>query len=309
MPSSYYPYFRGKQFDLLALKEVLQAGLLSPAIQPIIEPVKNSKTFFATIAEFQKKHHPYRLIDNPQAGAFLTEKGYATLQDLAQGNSQAHIIDQPVTLADLANYSASTLWIVKSFAALKETPVQALTGSFLVPQEFRLLQQIRESSFDHPLILSEDPFTRLGRNSYYREIPDELFSRRFKDFKKRGFIGFSDFSLDSRIYYEQGYPDRDLALHLVYLAAPQELRVHHFVSPADTEDLGFNQKEKFLQLILQVQSWFSENNDQQTDTLGLKLLYQAAEQGHFPGMGVLRKAVIMHHLECMSRLLETKTEA
>jgi hypothetical protein len=40
----YYPYLRGKQFDLLALKESLQRHVLSPKIVPIIEPVRDSAT-------------------------------------------------------------------------------------------------------------------------------------------------------------------------------------------------------------------------------------------------------------------------
>ncbi|XFE28377.1 sce7725 family protein [Listeria innocua] len=40
----YYPYLRGKQFDLLALKEALSRGLLSNKIHPVIEPVRDSAT-------------------------------------------------------------------------------------------------------------------------------------------------------------------------------------------------------------------------------------------------------------------------
>lgn len=55
----YFPYIRGKQFDLLALKALLEQDCLSDAIQPIIEPVKQSKTFWTTIDLFQRKQHPF----------------------------------------------------------------------------------------------------------------------------------------------------------------------------------------------------------------------------------------------------------
>ncbi|WP_426093416.1 sce7725 family protein, partial [Escherichia coli] len=51
----YYPYLRGKQFDLLALKEALSRGLLSNKIQPVIEPVRDSATLKNVIELFQKK--------------------------------------------------------------------------------------------------------------------------------------------------------------------------------------------------------------------------------------------------------------
>ncbi|BDP46517.1 hypothetical protein EfmJHP9_13870 [Enterococcus faecium] len=48
----YYPYLRGKQFDLLALKEALSRGLLSNKIQPVIEPVRDSATLKNVILDF-----------------------------------------------------------------------------------------------------------------------------------------------------------------------------------------------------------------------------------------------------------------
>lgn len=51
----YYPYLRGKQFDLLALKESLNRGLLSTKIQPIIEPVRDSATLKMLSSCFKKR--------------------------------------------------------------------------------------------------------------------------------------------------------------------------------------------------------------------------------------------------------------
>ncbi|RGW12894.1 sce7725 family protein [Enterococcus asini] len=87
----YYPYLRGKQFDLLALKELVKAERLKKTIVPVIEPVKQSKTLLQTLEVFRQKGQPFYLIDNPQAGDFLTETGLETLQELAQGH-RAHII-------------------------------------------------------------------------------------------------------------------------------------------------------------------------------------------------------------------------
>ena len=35
----YYPYLRGKQNELFAIKELLEKGLIGDCIQPIIEPI------------------------------------------------------------------------------------------------------------------------------------------------------------------------------------------------------------------------------------------------------------------------------
>lgn len=42
----YYPYFRGRQNELLCLRELLDANRLSDHITPVLEPVKFSSTFF-----------------------------------------------------------------------------------------------------------------------------------------------------------------------------------------------------------------------------------------------------------------------
>lgn len=55
----YYPYFRGKQFDLLALKSLLEMEQLSLEVQPVIEPIRQSKTFWDTVELFQKKAHSF----------------------------------------------------------------------------------------------------------------------------------------------------------------------------------------------------------------------------------------------------------
>ena len=36
----YFPYLRGRQFELVALRELLELDLISEKIVPVIEPVK-----------------------------------------------------------------------------------------------------------------------------------------------------------------------------------------------------------------------------------------------------------------------------
>ena len=36
----YFPYFRGRQYELLALKELASQKLISKSVIPVIEPIK-----------------------------------------------------------------------------------------------------------------------------------------------------------------------------------------------------------------------------------------------------------------------------
>ena len=68
----YLPYIRGKQFELIGLRE-LTNNILSKnknKISPIIEPVKNSSTLKSTIDGFIKKSVNFTIIVNPQVGTF-----------------------------------------------------------------------------------------------------------------------------------------------------------------------------------------------------------------------------------------------
>lgn len=52
----YFPILRGRQFELLALRECVNQGLLSNKIIPIVEPVKvSSTTIFLTRQENLQK--------------------------------------------------------------------------------------------------------------------------------------------------------------------------------------------------------------------------------------------------------------
>lgn len=279
----YYPYFRGKQFDLLALKSLLEMEQLSLEVQPVIEPIRQSKTFWDTVELFQKKAHPFFVIVNPQAGDFLTEEGSRLLQTLP--NAKAYIIDQPIETIDCQ----PDLWVVHGSAPALASDWSKNQTPILVGQEFRLLKKIQG-----PKILMHDFFTRLPRNSFYQEVPEEVLPTVYQHYEQQGFYGYSDFSIDSKIYYAHSYPSKTIVLHWLFIDQQQKLRITHFVSDESLE----TQKEKFLQLMSQV---LQHEEIYPTQTSGLKLLLEAYKKDKFPGMGVLRKAAVMNHLELISR--------
>lgn len=286
----YYPYFRGKQFDLLAIKRLLEEERLSQKVCPIIEPVKDSRTFQSFLKMNQKQKHPIYVIENPQSGQFLTESGLHKYKNYL--DYSAHIVDQSLDVIE----ATPDLWVVRQAPPVLASDWRFVTQKVLVPFEFRILEKIPGAK-----ILSEDPFTRLPKTSFYKEVPDEFFSDSQNTFGKRGFSGFSDFSIDSRNYYEKGYPTPILSLHLVYFEN-NTLRIHHFLSPEEAS----SQSEKFFVLMQEVANWADKLCGKQR-TLGLSLLLEAFDNHHFPGMGIMRKASVMHHLELMSRFLDQKT--
>ena len=75
----YYPYLRGKQFELIALRELVDEGLISKKVIPIIEPVTLSATLISTMKTFIEKDRQIAIIKNPAVGSFLEE--YESIDD------------------------------------------------------------------------------------------------------------------------------------------------------------------------------------------------------------------------------------
>lgn len=283
----YYPYFRGKQFDLLALIALVEKNCLSSNVIPIIEPVKNSKTLQKFIDVYKKNTQPFYLIQNPQAGDFLTKEGIFHLNSLSL--EKAVIVEQPIeTLIEKPE-----LFVIGNSTPALQSDWQTNTTKVLLPKEFRLLQKVKGEK-----ILSQDVFTRLPKTSFYQECSDEFFSDAHLTFQASGFVGFSDFSIDSRVYYEHSYPSKILSLHLVYFEKDR-LRIHHFLSDEDSP----TQKDKFFELMDEVTTWQNKLCGEKM-TLGISLLLEAVSKDKFPGMGVMRKAAVMHHMELMSRYID-----
>ena len=65
----YFPYLRGRQFELIAIRELVEKSLLSDAIIPIIEPVKLSSALTKTMSIFGKSNRELGLVRNPLVGS------------------------------------------------------------------------------------------------------------------------------------------------------------------------------------------------------------------------------------------------
>ena len=85
----YFPILRGRQFELLALRECVNKSLLSNKIIPIVEPVKASSTYTKTVDSFIKAGKPIAVIRNPQVGSWIKDlKKESNAKILEQASEQ-----------------------------------------------------------------------------------------------------------------------------------------------------------------------------------------------------------------------------
>ena len=61
----YFPYLRGRQFELIALRELLEKDRISEKIIPIVEPINPTSTLLKTLKVFLEKKRKIAIVQNP----------------------------------------------------------------------------------------------------------------------------------------------------------------------------------------------------------------------------------------------------
>ena len=102
----FIPYFRGKQFDLLALKESVTDGLLAKGTVPMIEPVRDSAHLRKTLEAFIENEREVLVIDNPEVGQ--VQRGVTKIHEIRD------LFENPyVTPVYLLNHTFNPAWITQ----------------------------------------------------------------------------------------------------------------------------------------------------------------------------------------------------
>ena len=71
----YFPFLRGKQFELLALRELTALPLDHTKVSPIIEPLKADTKSIITMAKQMPKNLQIQVIVNPEYGELKNLSG------------------------------------------------------------------------------------------------------------------------------------------------------------------------------------------------------------------------------------------
>ena len=308
----YYPYVRGRQYELLALKELVLSGKLSENIIPIIEPVKLSPTLIKTLDAFNEANRKICFIINPDVGSFISDN--EDPDKSASKDKFIKIFHEPtVQKAFIVKHSAiknfdnwiNTFktqkldWVVINnkrentpfFTKIFQEDYPQLT---FVPDESQFRRSVRRNRG-----LLEDRFEKMERNADYSENVDEFFSEDHLFFSEYGYKAFSDYSVVGSDYLESGFAPYAVAIHIVYFDEKNNLRVRHFVSD-NNSDIQ-NPAGKFYEAVSKLASWVSDNNIQRTQ--GIEILLEHFNNQTYPGLGSVKKLSLMHHLELMGTYL------
>lgn len=318
----YLPYLRGRQNELLCLKELLNNNKIGENVLPIIEPVKYNSTFFSTIKTFIANDRKVIVIANPMVGNFGKEKEEMILKaETSDDTNKAKIMssieeydsllkDDHIIYAFINNNSVVRNVINGELNVEKCVLINKEKSDYSYYMDYgdRLLARLtlipKDEDFKDDVsgdtAILEDCYNKARRNVDYIDKPDDFFSKNHLIFKKRGYQGFSDYSMVGNEFEVSGFAPLAIAIHIVYFGDKGDLRIHHFVS--DSNENISDPARKFQEAMFKLIKWLNDNPIPMT--LGLEKLIKYYNEGKFPGLGVIKKYSIMHHLELINNYLE-----
>jgi hypothetical protein len=311
----YFPYLRGKQFELSALKEFAIKNPNNGCIIPIIEPIKQQINIInSTIGAMIDNSMNFSIILNPTNGDYKhIDNDILSLLNILQENKgkwiPAYVYrgDDPVNIIDHSDkYDIDQLMIIfpngvditndKVMQLLKDKKVMYIVNG----------NSVSRSSRKHLLDLSKclislkDSFKVKTRNADYLDNVDEFFSEDFAFYKADNLYGFSDYTIMGKDFIEGGMLPYAIAIHLTYAKTENELYVHHFVS--DTNSNQSNIKGKFHEASKKIEPFYDEFEILHTDAVD-EFIKKSNSTDGYPGLGYIKKLSIYNHLELINRLL------
>lgn len=292
----YYPYLRGKMYELLAVRELIQDNLIdSEYVSPIIEPVKNNSTFNSLLKVAKAKKYKLNIINNPQVGDY---DDLSQLQSLIKTNNMRKSIIISENSSNIINAGDLLFYRVPKQVLNTQTKDNTIN---VIPDNSGYRWKIGKPK---NTVIFEDCFKKKDRNADYVSASDEDFSIYHLMYRDDGYSGFGDYSVIGSDYLDSGFAPYAVAIHIVYFDENDALRIHHFVSNSN-DDIR-DPANKLREALGKLDKWVKSDkfNKSKNWSKGLEELEDLYINDRYPGLGYLKKLEIMHHLEIMNRYLK-----
>jgi hypothetical protein len=306
----YHPYLRGKQYELITVREtasVLAAAKFKPIIEPVRESLGGLQKALDAVVDAEgsavlivNPHHG----DLSDAGDELTkllQKKYLDLPNIAAGILLKH----STTLAEAiecfgAHQEHTPVFIHAGFADAKGLAMQLgdLTKDDCHVFFEELCGKLYRRHFEgaHRVLL-RDGFARKKNADY---SPVESFSDLHITYPEEGMDSFGDFLIVGDDFTEGGGPAYAVAIHLTFIDPDQDdaMQVYHFVS--DRQNTPKDPAGKFAEALAKLVACVDAPDSRVFETEAVKEFRKLHAAGHFPGLGYVKKLSMNHHIETLA---------
>lgn len=315
----YLPFLRGKQWELIALRELAPRFVENSLIIPIIEPVRVSATARKTFGKFVEENLRFMLIINPVVSNQISEdKVYTEIIQDSLGDYDNFIpalyTDATTSLSAIQDFEKKYEGLSLAFiygnepqnGRVRKRLPQVETAQFHVFLEKRTSADFQNRFPQSKRVLIQDRFNRRKRNADYEDSVDEFFSDLHLEIPNDRYSAFGDFSIIGDHYFERAGRPYAVALHHVYIheAKKGPLHVRHFVSKrkqtsADVPGKFLEALDKLVQCLPRLRQLNRLNHTSTCD----EYAHLYTEQ-QYRGLGYAVRMALKHHFELMLHLLE-----
>ncbi len=307
----YFPYLRGKQFELLAIKELAPAIRASGAVHPIIEPVRDidaGPTLLRNLAALVDHRVACPVIINPQVGdmkgVLKTVNILTQLEPVFAANRSMRIgilltneqeMQRLLEILQGAGrrYRADLIY---GTGVIGENTMQRLADlcdiEMHLAEDKNSVRRYRRIFSRPATAILRDNFAKQDRNQDYYPLEESIFTEDNIFFAEDGYTGFGDYQTIGESFKEGGTLPRVVAIHLTYQRSPEEaIFIRHFCSTpngpsADTAG-------KYLEALSKLVAFA---DDAGLSNPALDTFRSHLEKQSFPGLGVIKKLSIQNHI-------------
>lgn len=309
----YYPFLRGRQFELIALRELAAENATQGVVTPIIEPVKESiNNLNLAHSVLKDKNQPLYLIVNPSVGEYPGDSTYYLdyLNELNSPvfkpaflyrNNAAYINEQieAYNLSDCMLIGTNEIQVDDQDFTNLVTSNNVTHITIFDPDKNRELRRALKNT-SKQFIRLDDLFEAEARNSDYLDIQSHRFSEEHKYYSEDGYSGFSDFTILPSHYIDGGSTPRAVVIHLTYLTTEGQIWIRHFTSNSNESIADVQGKfgEAAEKAVVFCRQYHLTNS-------AITELEDYYDRTHYPGLGTVKKISIKNHLLVVAAFLRT----
>jgi hypothetical protein len=306
----YFPYFRGKQYELLTVRET--ASILARSnFVPIIEPVKQAlgglERSLNAVCEADGRAI---VIVNPYHGDHSSAgDGISTLLNAdyleKTGIGAAVLLKEDMTADGVSEFcrrhDQHELTLIHAGFTNAKALADAL-GDGLLKMRHVFLDDFcgklyRKHFNGAERVLIRDGFEKRRNRDH---PPVESFSDLHVTYSEEGMDGFGDFLIAGDEYSEGGGPAYAVAIHLTFIDPDQddEMFIYHFKSISQntpTDPAG-----KFGEALAAMIKKLDSGTSKVLETEAVQEFRDLYAKRHFPGLGYIKKLSMKHHIETLA---------
>ena len=303
----YFPFFRGKQNELMAVRELAADITNNGYVIPILELVNSNSTTRISIDRFIEESMPFLFICNPIHGNFSKKPENLVDNVISQGLCEydnwvpSLYVDEATALQELETfmeaYDEYPLALVYYGRPQRSTVGSRIdaAGANIQHHVFmpgRVENDYIQSIPDNQRVLIVDPFRRQLRNADYPAR--EFFTDQNTVAGNQDDVDFGDFSIVGDHYTETGGPAHAVALHHIHFAEnSHSLEISHFIS--DRTETTADTPGKIIEAVTNLTE--ALDSLQPNDTRACDEYHTMSEDQQSSGLGYMKRLAIMHHLQ------------